>query len=972
MSEDTSKAVQRESHVPCKPGPEDMLYGVALRPPQFQLINGRFVSSRLVKAELVLSGAQLIVADNFVAVVAQTPEQARLGARQAKLVWNKPEASLVAVDNSTSQDLATHKESYGSRFAWPNRIRWGESPEWVAAAETQGRWTIWAPSNSHTRLRADLSSMLGCSVDDIEVVGGHKTGISRTCADDAAADAALLAKLTKRSVSVLLDEAYQDVVDGLGVAQANRLNYASSDRSIDQKVEQFWNSAPAVALLLANIAPALNRREVSERHWPYDFDRVSIEDGPSEQEAYWDLEQDRLQDVFARETFVDELADKDGCDPIAYRLRHLNDERSRELLASVAAKAGWQPGDANRPVSDKVDISTGRGVACSQQGGEQGDQSEGVRSAWIVDLEVNKITGDITLKRLVVGQDSGPAPEQEFLKDLLQRELLSVSRPLLLGQTAYDQWGSDDSAQISASGELPVEISRLPSVEDSESGSEVSAQKASMEQVSPEVFYPAISAIGNAIHNATGVRFRSLPFSAERIRGAALQGASSVPAAEKSRRIKRNGFRAAAAVGLGVAAMAWPWPKAMVPVSRPAPDLYSQATIERGRLVAEAGDCAVCHTEIGGIENAGGRPFETPFGTVYSSNITPDEKQGIGSWSFEAFNRAMRHGISRDGKHLYPVFPYTAFAKISDGDMQALYAYLMAQKPETQVNKAAEMSFPMSYRPILAGWNTLNHDPKPFEPDASKSDLWNRGAYLAEGLGHCSACHSPRDLLGAEKKGSNYLAGALVDGWEAPALSSLSNAPKPWTEEDLFQYLREGRSVNHGVAGGPMAPVVAGLANLPETDVRAIAHYVASFSDQSAVAEAVLTTPAPLPAGLDEASLAALGEGQRIFDSGCAVCHDEGGLPSLTRADVPLGVNTNLHSNTPDNVIQTILYGVQAKTLELPKVGMMPGFKQDYDDGQVVALVKYLRSAFAPGKKPWSDADIRSKVADYRAYPGTH
>ena len=267
----------------------------------------------------------------------------------------------------------------------------------------------------------------------------------------------------------------------------------------------------------------------------------------------------------------------------------------------------------------------------------------------------------------------------------------------------------------------------------------------------------------------------------------------------------------AAAIGIGAAVLPW---RAIAPIARPDASVYSAATIARGQQLAALGDCAVCHTAANGVVNAGGRPLETPFGTIYSTNITPDVETGIGAWSYPAFERAMREGIHRDGQHLYPAFPYTHFAKTTDADLQALYAYLMAQPAVRAETPENALAFPFNLRPLMAGWNALFHKPDvvPGRPDANPT-MWNRGAYLVEGLGHCGACHSPRNALGAEKA-SAYLAGGFAEGWEAPALTSLSQAPIPWSEDELYAYLRTGESRLHGVAAGPMAPVVKELAAL--------------------------------------------------------------------------------------------------------------------------------------------------------------
>ena len=216
----------------------------------------------------------------------------------------------------------------------------------------------------------------------------------------------------------------------------------------------------------------------------------------------------------------------------------------------------------------------------------------------------------------------------------------------------------------------------------------------------------------------------------------------------------------------------------------------------------------------------------TPFGVIYSTNITPDPETGIGTWSEAAFRRAMHEGVSRDGSHLFPVFSYDHFTKLSDEDVRALYAYFMTRTPVHAPARPSGIPFPFNIRYLQAGWKLLFFRPGRFEPDAEKSAEWNRGAYLALGLSHCGACHTPRNLLGAEKPGDAY-GGAVIDNWVAPPLTAANPAPAPWTHEELYDYLRTGASKLHGTAAGPMFPVVQGLGALPDSDIRAIATYFA-------------------------------------------------------------------------------------------------------------------------------------------------
>ncbi len=302
-------------------------------------------------------------------------------------------------------------------------------------------------------------------------------------------------------------------------------------------------------------------------------------------------------------------------------------------------------------------------------------------------------------------------------------------------------------------------------------------------------------------------------------------------------------------------------------------------------------------------------------------------------------------------RHLYPAFPYTHFAKTTDADLQALYAYLMAQSPVRAENPENKLAFPFNIRPLLAGWNALFHQPKPFQADASKSDIWNRGAYLVEGLGHCSACHSPRNALGAERQ-SAYLAGGFAEGWEAPALTSLSQAPIPWSEDELYAYLRTGESRLHGVAAGPMAPVVKELAALPDQDIRAMAVYLGSFNETATDKPAQDALAAKLEAATSTRLVAASSVGARIYQGACAVCHEVGGAP-LFGSRPSLALNSNLHSAVPDNLIQVILHGIKAPVTS--DLGYMPAFKDSLTDGQVAELAAYLRRQFAPDRPGWGD-----------------
>jgi mono/diheme cytochrome c family protein len=275
-----------------------------------------------------------------------------------------------------------------------------------------------------------------------------------------------------------------------------------------------------------------------------------------------------------------------------------------------------------------------------------------------------------------------------------------------------------------------------------------------------------------------------------------------------------------ATVGFGVFA----WRPSIAKISPPPAASFPSALVAKGAVLASAGYCAGCHTVRGGQPYAGGYAMKTQFGTIYSTNITPDPRTGIGGWSKQAFERAMRRGVRRDGAHLFPVFPYDHFSKLTDADVSALYAYFMTRPAVVAREESTTIPFPLNIRALQAGWKLLFFRPQAFVPDARQSAAWNRGAYLAEGLAQCGACHTPRGMLGAEQRALAY-AGGSIDGWVAPPLGKTDRRKAPWSHDELVAYLSTGVSCHHGAAAGPMAAVSHSLSKLPPADIAAIATY---------------------------------------------------------------------------------------------------------------------------------------------------
>jgi mono/diheme cytochrome c family protein len=419
------------------------------------------------------------------------------------------------------------------------------------------------------------------------------------------------------------------------------------------------------------------------------------------------------------------------------------------------------------------------------------------------------------------------------------------------------------------------------------------------------------------------------------------------------------GIAAVLAIAI-IGVTAFGWRSSIAPITPPAPGSFAPAQIARGEALAGAGYCATCHTAKGGAAYAGGYAMATTFGTIYSTNITPDADTGIGTWSLAAFTRAMHEGVRRDGGHLFPAFPYDHFTRLSDEDVAALYAFIMTRPAVRAEAKSNGLPFPLNVRLLQAGWKWLYFKPGRFAPDAGKDAVWNRGAYLAEGVSHCGACHTPRGSLGAELHDKPYV-GATIDGWVAPPLDKTNPAPVPWNEDELVAYLGTGVSRYHGVAAGPMGSVPHGLAKLPPADLHAIARYFLSINGAEARA-------AETPVAIGKALAAdKIGMGRqydpaaRLYAGACASCHFNGGTgPNPLRPD--LALNSALSLDDPTNLIRVILYGIDAKQ-GIPGV-VMPGFATGFTNADVARIAAWLR-ATRTARPAWPD--LEKRVAAIRA-----
>jgi mono/diheme cytochrome c family protein len=360
----------------------------------------------------------------------------------------------------------------------------------------------------------------------------------------------------------------------------------------------------------------------------------------------------------------------------------------------------------------------------------------------------------------------------------------------------------------------------------------------------------------------------------------------------------------------------------------------SEEDIAHGKALVIAGDCASCHTSDPAKPFAGGKRINTPFGGIYSPNLTPDRDTGLGAWSEGDFHRALRSGVAPDGSRYYPAFPYPYFTKLTRQDIEAIRVYLATLAPVHSIERPPELRWPLNYRVVMRVWNALFFRPGIFEPNQQKSTEWNRGGYLVTGAAHCGACHTPKNLFGADRRGRSF-GGGEVDGWYAPRLDNAARSGlKSWSEDDLVEYLSSGRN-GKSHADGPMAEVVVNsTSQMSDADVRAIAVYL---KDLPAGASEPVVTPPP------DADMAA---GKAVYDHNCVSCHEADGS-SAPRIYPPLPGNALLQSGDPLSTLRIILDGAQTVTTRrAPNPGSMPAYAKQLSDSEVADVANYIRNSW--------------------------
>jgi mono/diheme cytochrome c family protein len=380
--------------------------------------------------------------------------------------------------------------------------------------------------------------------------------------------------------------------------------------------------------------------------------------------------------------------------------------------------------------------------------------------------------------------------------------------------------------------------------------------------------------------------------------------------------------------------------------------------VERGRYLAVLSDCASCHTIPGSNQPfAGGRAIETPFGNIVAPNITPDPDTGIGSWSDDEFDAAIRKGLRRNGSRLYPAMPYTAYTKMPRDDVQAIRAYLNTVTPVHNDVVANTLPFPFNIRASMRVWNALYFIQGDYKPDIRKPAEWNRGAYLVDGPGHCGACHTPKTVLGGDRT-DQYLRGGFLQGWSAPDITGDSRVGVGgWSVEDLVAYLKTGHN-RVSAATGPMAEVVTlSTEQMTNSDLNAIATYLKSLPGKE-------DRPTTLPKE-DPAMVA----GAAIYRDQCSACHGIDGK-GVAKLFPSIADSSMVRSDDPTTSIRIVLRGARSVgTKAEPTAPGMPSYGHQLDDPQIAAVLTYMRNSWGAAAAPVEAADVARVRSDTASRP---
>jgi len=390
------------------------------------------------------------------------------------------------------------------------------------------------------------------------------------------------------------------------------------------------------------------------------------------------------------------------------------------------------------------------------------------------------------------------------------------------------------------------------------------------------------------------------------------------------------------------------------PTSIP-PSMKDADPIQRGEYLAKAADCMVCHTSHGGLPYAGGLAFALPFGTIYSTNITPDKETGIGNYTDEEFLAAMHRGVRKDGARLYPAMPFASYTYVTDEDALAIKAYLFRLAPVHAPAHANALTFPFNHRWAISIWSMAFNPDKRFQPDTSKSAEWNRGAYLSEALAHCGECHTPRNVAFALNNRKKF-AGETTGGWLAYNISAdRGSGIGQWSDDDIAAYIGHGHAENHGSASGPMGEaVVESLSHLTPEDIKAIVTYVRSVPATRTELPAQLAPPAPES---HKQGLAANARGKQMFEGACMSCHNWTGVADIS----PYATLTGSRAiNDPSgiNVVQIVISGSASASVNGSPI--MPAFGDAYSNQEIADVANYVTARFGSKGSAITEKDVAS------------
>jgi nicotinate dehydrogenase subunit B len=913
-------------------------------------------------------------------------------------------------------------------YVWPYQMHASIGPscalaDWQPQDGSGMQLRCWAGSQNPHVLRADLAKLMGVDDVQVDVVRMEAAGCyGRNGADDVAADAALLARAVGAPVRVQLTREQEHAWEPKGAAQL-----MESRRRPDGR-------RPHCRLRLRDLLPVERRAHAgAAAHAHHRAGGAGLRDGRPHRAPAVQLRQparegqrhgaDRARLVAARRVGAAEFVrarvvhrragDRGGRRPGAVPPAPPEDPRAVELVQATAQKAGWRmrtgpQENADGGLGEGGDILFGQGFAYARYIHSKWPGFGAAWAAWVADVEVNRKTGEVHVRRVVVGHDAGLMINPAGVEHQVHGNVIQTTSRALKEEVKFapqQQQGASSTGGAQLPGVLPsgvvasrewgsypiinfrevpvIEVMHMPRPGEPSLGAGESSS------------VPGTAAIANAIFDATGVRFREPPFTPEKVL-AELNPLTSVCSLSLRERagVRASGVRVVtpscphpSLPPRGEGARHAPWPRAQGPVGHRRRPLHRRhrphrrparlALRHRAGVADRPGLQPVHHRtrprarrarRLRRVPHRAGRCAQRRrprhgHAVRHALHHQPHARcrHRPGPLVVQRFPaRDARRGLARRP----PPVPGVPVHRIRQdqrrrpaGALRVLHVHARRARRNAEVRAQV----PVQHAPVDGRLERALPRSGALPPVATQSAEWNRGAYLVNGLGHCGACHTPRNALGAEQGGSAFLSGAMVDGWEAPALTRLSKSAVPWDADELYRYLRQGHTHAMASRAVPMAEVVRELAQVPDADVRAMATYLASFNpapaaEPQAVAQQVVDTAARTQGRL-------LGPAQRMFDSACASCHHDGDGPTLLGVNTPLALNSNLASARPDNLLRTILDGVREPASR--DIGFMPAFREALDDRQIAELAGYMRARFAPQEPAW--ADLPAQVARVRA-----